>query len=477
LKPIFFYSLCISNSGDSLNIELAPKVIQRALNKGCEYCDIRIEDIHSTSLEVKDKELKKSISGKESGTNIRVLCNGAWGIASTNRLVKNDVMTALEDAVKLAKISKGGKVRLSNVKISKDSVVWKPIKNPLNFSMEEKKKMLLEIEANVKKIKGVHTVAPGYTDIRTITSYSSSEGADIYSDVTRTMCQVNIVAKKGKDIIGYRTRVGGTGGMELFDIDPPMQKAIDAAKSAVNILSGKSAPSGRFPIITNSDLTGVFVHEAVGHATEGDLVIAGESILENRIGEKIGAPIVNIFDDPTLKNGFGSFPYDDEGVNGQRKVLVKNGVLNSYILNRETAYKLNMKPNGGARAESYMVKPIVRMSNTLMGAGDCAFDELFEGVKFGIYAKGSRGGQVDTTKGSFQFNAQESFLIENGEITKPLRDVSLSGSILEILKNIDAVGKDMSFGEPGYCGKGQTVPVSDGGPHIRIKNVMIGGGA
>ena len=144
-------------------------------------------------------------------------------------------------------------------------------------------------------------------------------------------------------------------------------------------------------------------------------------------------------------------------------------------MNRETAFKLDIKPNGGARAESYNVRPLVRMSNTLIEPGDYNFDELFEGIKKGIYAKGTRGGEVDTAKGTFQFNAQEAFLIENGEITVPLKDVSLSGSTLEILKNIDALTKIREFGEPGFCGKGQFVPVGDGGPYIRVKATTVGG--
>jgi TldD protein len=229
-------------------------------------------------------------------------------------------------------------------------------------------------------------------------------------------------------------------------------------------------------VIADPDLAGVFAHEAVGHAAEGDSVVSGESILEKKIGEKVSSGFVTIYDDPAMENGFGSFPYDDEGVKGSKKILIENGVLKNFILSRETAFKLGMNPNGGARAESFAVRPLVRMSNTMIEKGEHSFDELIEDIKYGVYAKGTRGGQVDPAKGSFQFSAQEAFLIENGEVTKPLKDLSLSGLTLETLKNIDAVGKDVRFGEPGFCSKGQLVPVGDGGPHIRIKNVLIGGG-
>lgn len=153
---------------------------------------------------------------------------------------------------------------------------------------------------------------------------------------------------------------------------------------------------------------------------------------------------------------------------------MKNGILKSFINSRETAYQLNMNPTGNARA-AFGHEPLVRMSNTYLKPRDQSFDELIEDVKEGVYLKGSRGGQVDTTRGTFQFNAERSFKIENGRITTPLRDVSMSGNILEVLKNVDAVGSDFKI-NAGFCGKyGQTVAVGDGGPHIRIKNVLIGG--
>jgi TldD protein len=162
-------------------------------------------------------------------------------------------------------------------------------------------------------------------------------------------------------------------------------------------------------------------------------------------------------------------------VRTRTKVLIKNGVLNDFILNRESAARLGMEPNGGARADSYHNRPIVRMSNTFIEAGDATIPEMLEGVKRGVYVKGSRGGQVNTSQGFFQFNAQEAYLVENGQITHPLRDVSLSGRTLDILKLIDLVGKDGEMGHAGICGKGQWIPVDDGGPHIRISECVVGG--
>jgi TldD protein len=387
--------------------------------------------------------------------------------------LKKGLSQAIEMAKSGSKVAKD-RVKLADIEVVKDRIIWDPKKSPHDVPISEKHKILSEMDSEIHKIDGIHTVTTGYSDSTITTHFFSSEGADIEMEITRTIAQVNLVAKEGAKVIGYRGRIGGTGGFELFDKHDPVKKGIKVGESAVQVLKAKRSPNGRLPVIADHDLTGVFVHEALGHAAEGDLVTSGDSILEGQIGNTLAADNVTIYDDSTVPGAFGSFPYDDEGVRGGKKVLIKNGVLVGFILNRETAFKLGMECNGGARAESYGARPIVRMSNTYIDKGDYNFHEMLEDIKFGIYAKGTRGGQVDTAKGSFQFSAQEAFLIENGEVKHPLRDVSLSGMTLQILKNIDAIGSDFVMGDPGFCGKGQMVPVGDGGPHIRISEAIVG---
>jgi TldD protein len=462
-----------SVSGDFL----LKTILNKGMDLGATYCDVRFGKVKGTSLEVKDGDLKKASSGEEEGAGIRVLYKGVWGFYATNEIsqasLENGVITAFEMAKSGSSVAKE-KVELAEVEIVKDDIKWEPKKNPHDVPISEKHKILAEMDSAIHKIDGIHTVTTAYSDSTSSTHFLSSEGADINMEITRTIAQVNLVAREGAKVIGYRGRIGGTGGFELFDKQDPVEKGIKVGESAVSVLKAKRSPSGRLPVIADHDLTGVFVHEALGHAVEGDLVTSGDSILEGQIGNKIAGENVSIYDDSTVPNAFGSFPYDDEGVKGGKKDLIKNGVLVGYILNRETAHKLGMKCNGGARAESYAARPIVRMSNTYIDKGDYSFDEMIKDIKYGIYAKGTRGGQVDTAKGSFQFSAQEAFLIEKGEITVPLRDVSLSGMTLEILNNIDAIGSDLVLGDPGFCGKGQMVPVGDGGPHIRIKEAIVG---
>jgi TldD protein len=308
-------------------------------------------------------------------------------------------------------------------------------------------------------------------------TFYSSEGAHVRTSVPRTVAQVHFIAKAKGRITSRRVRLGATKGFELFTDEDYRAKAEEAARVTVQMLKAPAPPSGRTTVVTDPELTGVFTHEAVGHASEGDLVVAGESCLAGKIGQRIGSDLVSVVDDSTVPGGFGSFPYDDHGMPSRRRVLVEEGVCRSYLTDRVAAFRLGVPVSASARAESYASRPLVRMTNTFVLPGDWSFEEVLEDVKEGVFAVGSRGGQVDTAKGSFQFSAQEAYRIRDGEVAEPLRDVSLTGFTLETLGNIDAVGDEFRWGDPGYCGKGQWVPVGDGGPHLRIRDQIVGGAA
>jgi TldD protein len=432
-------------------------------------------------MEFKDGEPREAIPGDEKGICIRVLFGGAWGLSSTNDLSREGASSAFSSAMKIARAKSAlqrakDRVELAPVKVLRKRVAWRVKKNPHDVSIDEKSAYLAELSRAARTVPEVRTVTAFYSDGTRTERLVSSEGADVETELTRSLSDVSLVVKTEKGILSNRARIGGTAGWEIHERGNLAEKAVEAARTALALLSGEKAPSGRFPVVADPDLTGVFAHEAVGHAVEGDIVVAGDSCLEGRMGRRIGSRLVTLVDDPTIPGAFGSFPFDDEGVPGQRKVLIEKGVMKGYILDRESARRLGFPPNGGARAESYSARPLVRMSNTVIEAGDFTHEEIFEGIRFGIYAKGTRGGQVDTAKGSFQFACREAYLIEMGEVTRPLRSLALSGGILQTLKEVVAVGKDRSVADPGYCGKGQTVPVGDGGPHIRIRSAAVGGG-
>ena len=450
-------------------IDLFENIIAKTRQK-VDYMDIRFGMGDNTSILMKDGNVDEINTGMSLGARIRVLNNGAWGFAYTTDLSKIDEIT--ETALKLSKSLKGD-VKLSENEIIKDNIEV-DVKIPFkDISIEEKKDIMMEAN-DAATIDKVNSTTVSYSDSEVNELFMNSEGSEIQVKTDRVRMALNASATDGEIIQFGHGSLGGVKGFEVISEVDIEEFGRNIGEKAVRLLDAKPAPSGQFPVIADPELTGVLIHEALGHATEGDLILQNDSILKGKIGEKIASDIVNIFDDASRKDGFGYYPYDVEGVKTKPNQLVKNGELISLLNSRETASKLGMESSGNARS-IIADQPIVRMSNTYLQPGDNTFEELIEDLPNGMYLKGSRGGQVDTGKGIFQFNAAEGYLIENGEITTPLRDVSLSGNILETLKNIDAIGNDFKL-SVGFCGKdGQTAPVGDGGPHTRILNALVGG--
>ena len=449
--------------------DLFEKVISKTIPQ-VDYIDIRVGKGENTSILMKDGNVDEINTGMSLGARIRVLNNGAWGFAYTTDLSKINEVT--ETAIKFSNSLKGD-VTLSESDIIKDKIAV-DVKIPFKDVSIEEKKDIMKDANDAATIDKVNSTTASYVDSEVDELFMNSEGSQIEVKTSRVRMALNASATDGEIIQFGHGSLGGVKGFELIKNADIEEFGRNIGEKAVRLLDAKPAPSGQFPVIADPELTGVLIHEALGHAVEGDLILQNDSILKDKIGTQIASDIVNIFDDASLKEGFGYYPYDVEGVKTKPNQLVKDGKLVSLLNSRETASKLNMKSSGNARS-IIADQPIVRMSNTFLQPGENTFEELLEDIDNGIYLKGSRGGQVDTGKGIFQFNAAEGYIIENGEITTPVRDVSLSGNILETLKNIDAIGNDFKL-SVGFCGKdGQTAPVGDGGPHTRIQNALVGG--
>ncbi|HEV8360295.1 MAG TPA: TldD/PmbA family protein, partial [Candidatus Thermoplasmatota archaeon] len=441
------------------------------------YADVRVQRAWSASAELRDGKVEQLVAGSTAGAGVRVLVDGAWGFAFTSRLEDDAVVAAAGDAVRAAKVVAAHareRVKLAPVKAERATLRVPVRKRPSRVPLEDRLDLLKELD-RIPRRAGMATRTLGIEDGELETRFLSSEGADLVAHVPRTLFLINVTAEAKGKRASYRSRLGGTQGHELLGRGAPEDLCKEACEAAARLATAKAPKGGRTTVLVDPDLAGVFAHEAMGHACEADLVVSGDSLLAGRVGEDLGNPMVSIADDPTLKGSFGFVGFDDEGVRGQRRLLVDKGRLKGFLHSRETAAKLGMAPNGAARAESYAHRPLVRMSNTILLPRDRSFEELLEGVRTGVYVKGTRGGQVDTARGTFHFSAQEAFAIERGELGQPLRDVSLSGNILTTLKRVDAVGKDFRLAQPGFCGKGQWVPVGDGGPHFRVRNCSVGG--
>ena len=436
------------------------------------FYDCRVIEGSSTSIVLDNGKIEEISRNFTKGAGIRALCGGSWGYTAVEGDInlKRGVDTASKLAFSMNARTPKEDVELAAVDSPEVRDLPEVRTNPRDIAIEEKVSLLKSIEEHAK-LEGVHSTKVMYLESEFKVDYRNSEGLECEYELLNVGFAVSAVASEnGVYQAGRESRFGY--GYELFENENVLELAGKAGKTALELLKAKTPKGGEMPVVLDQELAGVFAHEAVGHASEADLVLEGDSILENRIGEQIASPLINIIDDPTLHE-FGYYPFDAEGSESKRTEIIKDGIFNSYLHSRETAAKLGGTP-GNCRAQGYSM-PVVRMSNTFIDNGDSRFEEMLEEVKDGMYLIGSRGGQVNTGEGIFQFNAEKGYLIKNGELTGLLRDVSLSGKTLEILNHVTLVGNDLKM-TAGRCGKaGQLVPVSDGSPHIAISKALVGG--
>jgi TldD protein len=438
-----------------------------------DFHDTRIIKTVGTAIFLDNGEIREISNNFSYGAAARVLNGGSWGFVSVDNIENLD--KALDGAQKLADAVKNKRPRnsIKLAPIEKPATQNSPdIKeNPMDIPIENKVKLLMDIEKSAC-IDGIKSTSVIYSESFTTVRYSSSEGLDCEYSLNRIGFSISAVAQsEGIYQLGRESRFG-VSGFEIFKEHDAFELARDAADTAIELLSAKTPKAGTYPVILNQELAGVFIHEAVGHAVEADHVLEGNSILAGRVGEQIASPLITVYDDPSLHE-FGYYPFDDEGAGSKRTTLIKDGVLNSFLHSRETAGTLGGESRN-SRAQGY-TRPVIRMSNTFIAPQDMNFEEMLVELKDGIYLQGSRGGQVNPGEGVFQFNAERGFIVENGELKVPLRDVSLSGHTLEILNDIKAVGNDLELNS-GRCGKAsQSVPVSDGAPHVLVRKAIVGG--
>ncbi|MCW3995090.1 MAG: TldD/PmbA family protein [Candidatus Bathyarchaeota archaeon] len=459
--------------------ELLTKITDLATQKlGAQYAEARGQKLFKTSLTLKEERIEAAKQGIESGVAIRVLFNGAWGFASVGSLDSAILKSALSDACKMAKVASTklrAPIKLASVKAISDRVVVKPKINPSEVQMEDKINTALAVNKTILSFDNrVKSCGLDYFDLTGTSVFVNSDGTSIEQDKLYVWSRITASAQSEGVFTFSREEIGSTAGYALFDQQPPEELGKKVAKRAIQQLNAKSVKGGKFPVVLGPNVVGVFVHEAFGHLAEADLALSG-GVLANNLGKKIGSNLVTFYDDGTIEGSFGAFKYDDEGVASQKTLLIKDGVVAGLMHNRETAQKFGAEPTGNARAEDFHVEPIIRMRCTYMAPRDQTLEELVEGVKSGYYFKSFRGGQANLD-GTFQVGIQEGYEIVDGEIGAPVRNASISGNTLETLHQVDGVGKDFQL-DPGRCGKGQTAFIGDGGPHIRVKEMIVGGSA
>jgi len=451
-------------------------LLKKICQKGAEFSDIRLSNSTSEVVSLENGNLNLVQKDISRLYGARVFYKGARGFAYGTDF--NKAEKALQSAFKLAKSNSKRlkeKFKLSNFGTFKANIKSKGT-SFTEVELDNVVKKLLECDSILNKKPVVNrNVDAGFS--RKNQAYFNSFGSNIEQTREYFNFRFAAVGKKSGNLRKVFDKVGMCASYDDFE-KIEFEKMI---KTQLNLFPelfrAKKAPAGNYPLIMDPVLSHVFFHEAVGHACEADAILENSSVLKDAIGKKIGPVCLTLSDDARIEKEHGFFKYDDEGMKSNGTILIKNGILNNYLHSIETASRLGMKPTGNCRAENASSFPYPRMSNIVLHDGKYKFQELFEGIKKGIYAKSSTGGVVEPTNGNFLFNTKEAYLIENGKITKPVLDVSFGGNILQILPKIEKVANDSKVVFGGWsCGKkGQMVPVGGKSPHIKISEVMVGG--
>lgn len=452
------------------------KILDEALSQGGDFAEIYLEHRISTKILLEEDKLKNISYGILCGAGIRVTFGEKTGYAFSGELSFEKLKEASQVASYIAR---------SNEKIEPLAITTKKVKpnfvleSPVPLLDEEKKIKLLE-RANQsardydKKIEQVKI--EWYDEAKNI-AIINSEGIKVSDTQFIVRMAVYPLAIEGsKRFEGYATS-GGRVNISYFDKNPPENTGAEGARQAMDMLNAYDAPAGSLPVVVGHGWGGVLIHEAFGHSLEADGIRKNTSLMSNLLGKKVASDIVTVIDDATIPFGRGSFNIDDEGTLGQRKVLVKDGILQMYLYDKLNAKLMGTQSTGNGRRESYRHYPIPRMTNTYIEKGETDPEDIIKSVKKGIYAKKLGGGSVDHTTGNFNFLVREAYVIENGKITRPVKGALLIGNGLDAIKKIELVGTDLRVDPTtGTCGKDkQGVYVGVGQPTIKFSEITVGG--
>jgi TldD protein len=450
------------------------KGIRSGEQEGAEYVELRAEDIKLTVIRYSDGRVDNLNVKARTGVACRVLYDGAWGFTCGSR---EDTESLVKKACSLAKaISpyRKEKITLKEVKIHEDET-RKHYRKPFqDVSFEEKIQRLDSLCASTKNYDPrIRTVSIMYIDSQGVKYLLTNEGTRIAQEITEVYNYCWATGKENGTLTAARDIIGSSEeGYEYFETETEQKIAERLGKRVILQLKGKTPKKGSFPCVLGPRVVGTVAHEALGHLAEADLTL--NSSFNGKLGRKVASDTVTMVDAP-IKGTFGASKYDDEGVPMQRVDIIKDGIFQGLLTDREYAFRTDLPASGSARAESFLYPPLIRMKNTFFEKGEHREDELFEGIDFGYYCVDYRGGQAQLNS-SFQVGIQEAFEIRNGEIGEPIKDLSISGIATEALLLIEGVGRELGF-NAGYCGKIQRAATSAGGPHLRVKKggILFGG--
>ncbi len=440
-----------------------------------DYTEIRLEDREATTISYRGKDLETANAVVDAGGIVRCLVRkGGWGVVTFNN--RDDLMAKAQQAYECARLAQSEEpIELAAIPVTEDRITASVGGDFRGASMADKKSL----------VEGYNDLLLSHDEriVDTVTSYgdefcrvvfANSEGTFIEEERPHIGLSVVVRAREGDNV---QTAMEGRAGQRGLGLVQGLEDLVQAtAQRAVDLLAAETVVGGRYPVVANQRLAGVFIHEAFGHLSESDFVYENPQAQEMMIlGRRFGRDILTVFDDGSIPGLRGTHKYDDEGTPTRRNDLIREGILVGRLHSRETAAKMGEQPTGNARATGYRYPPIVRMTNTAIEQGVTPFEEMIGDIELGIYACDAYGGQ--TMLENFSFSSAYAYMIRNGQIAEMVKDVILAGNLFTALMNIDAIGDDFVWSEGGgRCGKGQGgLSVTFGTPSIRIQDVVIGG--
>ncbi len=439
-----------------------------------DFLSIRLEEAESIDIFLRGDRIETLSESIALGGQVRACYKGGWGFAAFNDL--STLQDRIEEAIASAKIIGDDETILAPVE-PVQTVCILPLTgtDPRNIPLVEKKALCDRYNQILRQYSDrVTTTSVRYGDSTQRIILVTSEGTAIEQSWSDMEMRFSATARNGEILQTGRETTGSRQAYEdLLNLEAQVQ---GAAQRAVNALSLPPIKGGTYRVVIDPILTGLFVHEAFGHLSEADMTYENPDLLEvMSMGKRFGSEELQIYDGAMPEGHRGSYYYDDEGTPATTTQLIKDGVLVGRLHSRETAGKLGEKPTGNARCLNYHYPPIVRMTNTWIGRGNTSVADLLQDIAEGVYARNWLGGM--TNGEMFTFSAGEAWMIRNGELAEPVRDVTLSGNVFKTLANIEAIGDDFYWDESGGCGKGgqNGLPVGCGGPSLRIKDVVVGG--
>ena len=457
-----------------LEKSLVEKILNEALSTGGDFAEIFVEKKNNCGLYMIDGKIESSLSGRDFGIGIRIFKDLYSVYGYTNDMTEENL---LKTARKIAEAVKGTRADITINLLKQDIENY----NKIEIYPETvlKKNKIDIMRRGYVAAKGydseISQVRVSYSDSKQNILVANSEGIWAEDERVRGRIRIESVASNGTEMQTGSMGPGASKGFEFFEKMDVESYGREASRIAKTILHADYSPSGKMPVIIDNGFGGVIFHEACGHGLEATSVAKGNSVFAGKIGEMIASPVVSAVDDGTIPNEWGTINIDDEGTPSRRNLLIENGILKGYMIDKLNGRRMGMASTGSGRRESYKYAPTSRMTNTFILNGKSSLDEMISSVEKGIYAKYMGGGSVNPATGNFNFAVMEGYLIENGKITSPVRGATLIGTGSEILKKIEMVGNNLAYGQ-GMCGSvSGSICTNVGQPAIKVSEITVGG--